>query len=57
MKTVPYFAECKVEEPPKVPQLTSLIQPDYFYKLVKDPDDLSPKVVDSSEEDKDDTET
>lgn len=49
MKTVPYFAECKLEEPAKVPQLTSLIQPDYFYKLVKDPDELSPKVVDSSD--------
>jgi len=49
MKTVPHSEECKLEEPAKVPQLTSLIQPDYFYKLVKDPDELSPKVVDSSD--------
>jgi hypothetical protein len=34
----------------KVPQLTRLIQPDYFNKLLKDPDELSPDIVCSSED-------
>ena len=50
MQTAPLLVQLAVEEREKVPELTSLIQPDYFNKLLKDPDELSPDIVHSSED-------
>jgi hypothetical protein len=50
MQATPLSTQSTAWEREKVPELTSLIQPDYFYKLLKDPDELSPDIVCSSED-------
>ena len=50
MQASPPLTQSIAWEREKVPELTSLIQPDYFNKLLKDPDDLSPDIVCSSED-------
>jgi len=50
VQTAPSLAQSVVGEREKVPELTSLIQPDYFNKLLKGPDDLAPDIVHLSED-------
>jgi len=50
VQTAPPLTQSVVGEREKVPELTSLIQPDYFNKLLKDPDELSPDKDCSSED-------